>query len=225
MRGAGAQHEQRRTAQRPGGHGGLTPHTSGAGVYRYGYNTVPLEVLGVGGGFAWELRVYKRMCSSPRMHSQAARRICAGALTSPARCLLLIDHTKKFRCFNHKVRHGGTPWAPLIGSPCRGILLLHSALIQMLMPAGAPPLWRCAAPFLSLSMPPRGGAHARLKGVGASSPVSNPPRASASLARCPHLWLSPPLVRSRPALPPICYAALPEKFNPGWKPSSRYQAS
>ena len=63
-----------------------------------------------------------------------------------------------------------------------------------------------------------GGAHARLEGVGASSPVADPPRAaSASLARCLHLWLSPPLVHSRPALPP----RLDEKFNPTRKPSSR----
>ena len=28
--------------------------------------------------------------------------------------LLVIDHTNKFGCFNHKVHHGGTPWALLI---------------------------------------------------------------------------------------------------------------
>ena len=152
--------------------------------------------------------------------------------------LLVIDHTNKFGCFNHKVHHGGTPWALLIVEVLPWHLRLSCSL-QGVPPLGhpggaldhhAPFAGHLGAPqhlmplcilsnahvgrrpsplavrrhLYSLSLPTRGGAHARLEGVGAITPVSDPPspRASADLARCSPLWLSMPLARSLPTQPP-----------------------
>ena len=56
--------------------------------------------------------------------------------------LLVIDHTNKFGCFNHKVHHGGTPWALLIVRFLLGTFDCHVRF------RGCPPLGTLGVPWI-----------------------------------------------------------------------------
>ena len=75
--------------------------------------------------------------------------------------LLVIDHTNKFGCFNHKVHHGGTPLGTV---DCEGSSLAPS--IVMFASGGAPPWapWGCPGSSCSIRWAPWGtpASHAPL---------------------------------------------------------------